>query len=168
MKKSFLKFKYVYLSLFFVLSGCYSFKGTSIPANVTTFMLQNFEVQALNAPPDIDQGFSEALRDKIRSQSRLNQVNVNGDVEFSGSITEYSIQPVAAREGEAAELTRLQISVSVNYVSWVNEEDKWTNKFSRFAEFDSSTDFSSAQESLTEEIYEQIMEDIFNKAFNNW
>jgi len=160
--------KYLYLSLIFVFSGCYSFKGTSIPANVTTFILQNFEVQALNAPPDIDQSFSEALRDKIRTQSRLNQVNANGDVEFSGTITEYSINPVAAREGEQSELTRLQISVSVNYVSWVNEEDKWTQKFSRFAEFDSSTDFSSVQNTLTEEIYDQLMEDIFNKAFNNW
>jgi len=161
-----MKYLYFFLILFF--SGCYSFKGTSIPGNVTTFMLQNFEVQALNAPPDIDQGFSEALRDKIRTQSRLNQVNASGDVEFSGTITEYSIQPVAAREGEAAELTRLQISVKVNYVSWVNEEDKWSQSFSRFAEFDSSTDFSSVQNTLTEEIYDQIMEDIFNKAFNNW
>jgi len=160
--------KYFYLVLIFVFSGCYSFKGTSIPVNVTTFMLQSFEVQALNAPPDIDQSFSEALRDKIRTQSRLNQVNANGDVEFSGTITEYSIQPVAAREGEQSELTRLQISVKVNYVSWVNEEDKWNKPFSAFAEFDSSTDFSSVQDRLTEEIYEQIMENIFNEAFNKW
>ncbi len=160
--------KHSYLFLILALTGCYSFKGTSIPANVTTFTLLNFEVQALNAPPDIDQGFSEALRDKIRTQSRLNQVNANGDVEFSGTITEYSIQPVAAREGEASELTRLTISAKVNYVSWVNEEDKWSQSFSRFAEFDSSADFSSVQNTLTEEIYEQIMEDIFNKAFNNW
>ena len=159
--------KYVYFFLILSFVGCYSFR-TPIPTNVNTFMLQTFEVQALNAPPDIDQSFSEALRDKIRTQSRLNQVNANGDVEFSGVITEYSIQPVAAREGEAADLTRLTVTAKVNYVSWVNEEDKWNKPFTAFAEFDSSTDFNSVQETLTEEIYEQIMENIFNEAFNNW
>jgi len=160
--------KYLYLLSILLVTGCYSFKSTTIPLEVNTFSVQNFEVQALNAPVDISQTFTEQLRNKVRNQSRLDYNTANGDVEFSGSITEYSINPVAAREGEVAELTRLVISVSVSYINLVDEEDKWTQSFSRFAEFDSSTDFSSVQNTLTEQIYEELLEDIFNKAFNNW
>lgn len=160
--------KYLYLFLVLLFTACYSFKTTTIPLEINTFSVQTFEVQALNAPTDIDQTFTEELRNKIRNESRLDYNTANGDVEFSGKVTEYSINPVAAREGEIAELTRLVITVSVDYVSLVNEKDKWTQRFSRFAEFDSSTDFNSVQNTLTEQIYDELVEDIFNKAFNNW
>jgi len=151
-----------------VFSGCYSFKGISIPPEVNTFSVSNFEVQALNAPANIDQIFTEDLRNKVRNESRLNLNNVNGDVQFSGAITEYNIVPVAAQPGEVAELNRLQISVSTTYTSLMNEEDNWTQKFTRFEEYNSSEDLSALEETLIESINEQLVEDIFNKAFNNW
>jgi len=154
--------------LILLFAGCYSFKGISIPQEVNTFSVTNFDVQALNAPADISQRFTEDLRDKVRNESRLNFNTANGDVQFSGAITQYTIAPVAARPGEIAELNRLEMTVSVNYVSLFNEEENWTQSFTRFEEYSSSDDLSALQDNLIESINDQIVEDIFNKAFNNW
>ncbi len=154
--------------IFVTFTGCYSFKGISIAPEVNTFSISTFEVQALNAPPNIDQIFTEDLRNKILNESRLNLTTANADVQFSGAITEYRISPVAARPDEVAERNRLEISVSVNYVSLMNEEDNWTQKFNRFEEYGNDQDLTSIQDNLIQLINDQLVEDIFNKAFNNW
>lgn len=156
----------VFIALIF--TGCYSFKGISIAPEVSTYSVSNFEVQALNAPANIDQVFTEDLRNKIRNESRLSLNTANGDVQFSGAVTEYRISPIAARPGEVAERNRLEISVSVTYTSLINEEDNWTQKFNRFEEYGNNEDLSSIQDNLIQLINDQLVEDIFNKAFNNW
>ena len=52
-------------------SGCYSLKGISVDPRVTTFSVRLFETTAINAPPTLGLEFTERLKDKIRSETRL-------------------------------------------------------------------------------------------------
>lgn len=151
-----------------VFYGCYSFKGIDIAPEVKTFSIKRFDVRAVNSPPTLDQLFTDRLVDKVQRESRLNRVDASGDVQFSGTITEYSVSPVAPRPGEVAELSRLQISVSVEYLNQTDEKKNWTSTFSRYEDYGNTTDLNSIQESLIESINDQLVEDIFNKAFTNW
>ena len=156
--------------LFLLYSGCYSFKGISIDPDVKTFYVQNFESIASNAPPTLALDFTERLKDKIRSESRLVLNNEQPDVEFTGRITTFVVVPVAPKPGEVVSLNQLKINVSVKYINNKNEKKSWPTERTKghFAEFSNTADLLTVQDELIRQIATQIMDDIFNEAFNDW
>lgn len=151
-------------------SGCYTFKGISIDPAVNTFAVRNFEVTADNAPPIFGLDFSERLRDKIRSETRLTQNTEDPDVEFTGRIEGYNVVPVAPKPGEFVALNRLEVRMRIAYKNNRDEKKGWSaeRSFSHFAEFSNTTDLLTAQDGLLRQIGDQLLEDIFNAAFNDW
>jgi len=150
------------------LSGCYNFKGISIPPDINTFYVDNFSLSSADAPIDINQLFTEQLREKIREESRLVNDNNTPDIEFSGSVINYNIRYVAPDENNTTSLNRLEIGVRVNYISNIDPEDNWSKNYTDFEDFDSNADFQSLQDNLIALIIEDIVERIFNDSFTNW
>ena len=151
-----------------VLSSCYSFKGISIPPEADTFYVKDFTLRTNNAPADIDQKFAEALRSKIRTESRLKYDTNNPDIDFEGSISSYKVVGTAPQEGNTVALNKLTIIVSISYANHTKDDDEWTESFSYFKDFDATLDFNSVENGFIDEIFTQLTEDIFNKAFTNW
>src|SRR5690606_40414300 len=86
----------VVLCMLTSISGCgvkYGFTGGSIPEGMTTYTVEFFENTAPIVNPVLSQTFTEALKERIRSQSSLSQVTNDGDAIFEGRITGYSIAP---------------------------------------------------------------------------
>jgi len=164
--------KYItFTILISLLSGCYSFKGISIPPEAKTYYVDDFQLRANNAPAQIDQIWSEALREKVRNESRLTYDEQNPDIEFTGSIVEYSVVGTAPQEGNTVALNKLTIGVKVTYFNNAGDggdDDEWTQTFSFFVDFDATIDLNSVEESFIDEIFEQLTENVFNKAFTNW
>ena len=156
----------VFIALF--LNACYNFKGISIPPDISSFYVENFSLSNPDAPIDLNQIFTEELRQKIRQESRLINNNSDPDIVFSGSITKYAIKYVAPDENNTTSLNRLEIGLKVNYTSEVNADDNWSKSYSDFEDFDSNEDFQSIQDQLIEDIVEDIVERIFNDSFTNW
>ncbi|MBP7273094.1 MAG: LptE family protein [Saprospiraceae bacterium] len=156
--------------LFFLLlsSGCYSFKGTSISPDVKTFYVKVFENKAPNVVPTLSIEFTEALRNKIRNESRLIYNDAEPDVEFSGIISDYRVSYVAPQAGETTAFNRLEIAVKVDYVNNKNQKENWTNTFKFFNDFATTENLLNVQDDLIKNINKQLVEDIFNKAFTNW
>lgn len=151
-----------------VFSSCYSFKGIAIPPNVNTFFVENFNNAVPQAPADINQRFSEALRAKIRNESRLTYNEQKPDIEFSGEISGFRLTPEAPQAGNTVALNKLEISVSVSFVNNTDETKNWKKTFSFFRTFESDKDFVSIQDNLISEIFRQLTENIFNDAFTGW
>lgn len=152
-----------------LLSSCYSFKGTSIPAEVKTFYVDQTSkgAGALLAPGDLPERFMEALRAKIRNQSRLSYSKVDPDISFESEITQFVLADEAASANNVSSLLKMQISIKVAYIT-ADEDDNWTQTFSHTINYDPSVDLQSAQDGFIDQILEQITERIFNKAFTNW
>ncbi len=152
----------------FLWQGCYSFKNASIPPDIQTFFVDNFDVQAQGALPTLGQTFSEALKDKIRRESRLQLTDTDPDVEFSGAVTEYRVTSEAPQPGELTAINRLTIAVQVTYTNNKHEEENWSRRFSYFADFDATENLVNVQDALIETILEELVEQVFNQAFTNW
>ncbi len=146
----------------------YSLRGISIPENVNTFYVEDFENVADNVVATLSQDFTQLLRDKIRNESRLNPDDTDPDIEFSGQIIDYSVTSVAPQPGETSAFNRLEIRVAVEFVSNKDEEENWKKNFSFFNDFPSDQNILDVQEDLINNINDQLVEDIFNHAFTNW
>lgn len=153
--------------------GCgikYGFTGGSIPEGMKTYTVEFFENTAPIVNPTLSQTFTEALKERIRSQSSLSQVTNDGDAIFEGRITGYSIAPAAVEAGtNRAALTRLSITINVKYTNNVKPEDNFEQPFTRFKDFSSAGGSIPAQEqALIQDINKMLTEDIYNQAFANW
>ncbi len=153
---------------FFIISGCISFKGTTIPQDVNTFSVEMPIVKELNAPPELAQIFMETLRQKVREQSRLVFNDSEPDVIFKPTINRYSVTSVAPQEGDLVAFNRLDISISIDYNNTKNEEDDYSKPFSAFQDFNASENFQDLEEGLIELIFDDITERIFNGTFSDW
>lgn len=149
-------------------AGCYSLKSASIPSELNTFYVDNFKLTARNALPTMSQLFSEALRNKILNESRLQLVEINPDISFSGEITSFRVSSVAPEAGQTAAFNRLEIGVNVDFENSKNKKQSWTKRFSFFEDFDRSENLVNVQEDLILNINNQLVEDIFNAAFTTW
>ena len=156
------------LALFTLCNSCYSFKGISIPVEINTFNVANFENIAIESPADLEVKFSEALRTKIRNESRLKYNNNAPDIEFSGELTIFKISSESPAEGNTVALGRLDIGVNIRYKNNLNEKDAWVRSYSYFKTYDSNADFNSIQDELVKEIFAYLTENIFNDSFTNW
>jgi hypothetical protein len=154
-----------------LLTGCkihYGFTGGTIPPEAKTVAVQYFQTTATLAPPTLSQLFTEALKDRMSSQTRLALVNKSGDLNFEGSITGYSTVPIVIQSSDQAALNRLTISVTVKYTCSFDEKKNFEQTFSRYADYPSSASLSSVEGDLIKDINEQLTLDIFNRALNDW
>jgi hypothetical protein len=149
-------------------SGCYSFKGISIPTEINTFFVQNFNNQAFGSPVDIEVRFSEALRSKIRNESRLKLQETDPDVEFSGAVTSFVVSAEAPVAGNTVALNKLDIYVNVKYTDKRNDKNSYQRSFNFFETFASDQDLQSVQDRLIKRIFDQIVERIFNDTYTTW
>jgi hypothetical protein len=152
--------------------GCkmnYSFTGASISPEIKTVSVQYFPNYAPGGGnPTLSQTFTEKLKDRFVSQTNLKLLERNGDLNFGGSITGYSIQPIAIQGNETAASNRLTISVNVKFTNVKNEKQDFETVFSRFVDFSSTKSLSTVEAELIKQINEQLVNDIFNKAVSNW
>jgi hypothetical protein len=87
--------------------GFYSFSGTSIPQEVKTFSVSYFENNAPINSPLLSQTITEGLKQKFISETNLSIEEQNGDFDFSGEITSFTVTPVSAQSTDNAQLNRL-------------------------------------------------------------
>ena len=146
----------------------YSFTGASISPDVKTISIRSFPDQQGKGPGMLSNTFTEDLKNKFASQTKLNLVESVGDIHLEGSITDYSIRPMGIQGNETASLNRLTISVFVKFINAKNEKQNFEMSFSRYADYDSKLIITTIENDLIKEIDNQLVDDIFNRAVANW
>lgn len=154
------------------LAGCikirYTTSGASIPVEANTFSVAYFQNNAQLAQPTISQKITDAIIDKISSQTRLKLTNGIGDLHFEGEIVGYDTRPDAIQSNEQAATNRLTITINVRFTNSIEPERDFETRFSRFQSYSSSESLSVAEDRLIDLINKELVEDIFNRALVNW
>ena len=153
------------ISVMFI--GCYSFQGASIPPDVNTYSVGFFENRAPTVNPKLSQTITEKLKDKMNN-TRLNFIRENGDFNFNGFISNYTITPIAVQGDANTTQNRLTISVNIKFECLKHPGSNFEQEFSSFQDFDATKNFSTLENTLVADITDQLVQEIFNKAAVNW
>lgn len=148
--------------------GIYSFSGTSIQPDVNSITINLFEYRAMRVNPSLSNDLTEAIRNQFRRMTRLEQVEMDGDMELSGEITGYDVTPAAVTADEVAARNKLTVTVKVTFTDKKHPEEDFDKSFSSYAEYDSSSTLDAVEGSLCAEIIDKLVEDIFNAAVAQW
>ena len=148
--------------------GIYSFTGTSIQPDVKTVTINYFEYTALKVNPSLSNDLTEALKERFRKMTRLEQVDMDGDLEITGTVIGYDVRATAITADEVAAQNRLTVSVKIDFQNRLYPEDDFSKNFSAYADYDSTNALDAVEATLCEEIIEKLIEDIFNATVANW
>lgn len=150
--------------------GVYSLSGGSV-GNLKTVNVLYFENVAPLVINNLSQTFTQALQDRIRTQTRLSTVRGEADATLEGRITNYSIAPTVlpantTTTAPIVNTNRLTITVSVKYTNSLDPKLSFEQPFSRYKDYQG--DIGTQEQTLIAAIIPQLTEDIFNRAFANW
>lgn len=146
----------------------YSFSGTSIQPDVKTITIPYVEYRALRVNPSLSNDFTEALQDKFRKLTSLEQVDMDGDLELVCEITGYDVKATAVTADEQPAQNRLTVTVKADFSNRKYPEDDISKNFSAYEDFDATLSLDAVESTLCETIIEKIVEDIFNATVAQW
>lgn len=148
--------------------GIYSFSGTSIQPDVKTITINYFEYKALRVNPSLSNDLTEAMRNQFRKMTKLEQVEMDGDMEITGEITGYDVTPAAVTANEVAARNKLTVTVKVSFKDRLHPEEDFDKSFSAYSEYDSTNSLDAVESTLCAEIIDKIVEDVFNASVAQW
>lgn len=160
------------LGFLLLTAGCksckYSLSGINIPPDVKNISIQYFANKASYVNPTLSQKFTELLKDKFLRETSLALVGSEGDYRLTGFISEYKTEPVGTSSNTGSVKNRFTMEVSVVFECPKHKEMNFTEKITRFQEFNATENFQSIEARLSEEVSNQIIQEIFNKVALKW
>ena len=159
---------YIAVVLAAVSCGIYSFTGPNIQPDVKTICIPFVEYKALRVNPSLSNDLTEALQDKFRKLTSLEQVDQDGDLELVCEVTGYDVKATAITAGEVAAKNRLTVSVKIEFTSRKYPEDDVSQSFSAYEDFDATQSLDAVEGTLCETIIDKLVEDIFNATVAQW
>jgi hypothetical protein len=155
----------------FVSPGCYTLSGSAVPPAMNKINVSFFENNAPIVVANLSQNFTEDLKTRIRTTTKLSIVNGEADAYMSGAIVGYSYAPVSVQASDPnappiADASVLTITVHVKFVYDADKKLNFDQPFTKNVNF--RGDLASQEQQLIKDVTKQLIDDIFNKAFNNW
>lgn len=146
----------------------YGFTGAIPRVGVKTFSVSYFPNRARLVNPNLSQQLTDGLQEKLIRQTSYSQIQEDGDLEFSGQVTDYEVRPMNIQEGDLAAQNRLTVTIKVKYTNNKDHGEDWEKTFTAYEDFDSNNSLSTVEESLVPEIIKKLTDDIFNASIANW
>jgi hypothetical protein len=153
-------------------SGCtvtYKLNGASVDySRIKTISVLDFPNQATLIYAPLSQSFTEGLKEKFITQTKLKMLPREGDLQLEGEIVGYDLTPLAQRSDGYASETKLTLIVNVRYTNTTDEKENFEQRFSAYRTFTSASMLEDVQDDLLAEMTKEIAEAIFNKTVANW
>ena len=164
----------IYIILFTILSifvsSCkiYRFSDASVDPNLKTFTINPTSNVATFQNANAAALFTDKLKEKFIRETRMALIRQDGDIEYTCTIIEYNIEPIAITNTQTLAQNRLNISVKVECVNKQDDKKSYTQNFRDGENYSAQDNFSIIENNLINTIYDRIVQQIFNKSFSNW
>ncbi len=153
------------------LAGCgiYSFSGTSIRPDVHTITIEPVENNAMKVNPSLATNLSEALKDKFKKLTSLEQVEMDGDLILVVTVESYDVKAQGIAKDETPAQNRLTVTCKATFENVKHPEESFEKKsFAAYQDYDADLSLDEVEEALCDDIIETLVEDIFNASVAQW
>lgn len=166
----------VLVLLLALLSGCYSFTGSSLSPETQTILIRDFPNNSALVNPNLSQQFSIDIQNRFLQRTTLKGTSDNPDILIEGEITDYTISPSAISSPvntgtgnmiQAAQ-NKLTITVKVHYENKKEPEKSFDRTYTDESSFSNSLDFTSIEAAQVKIVNERIINKIFNDIVAQW
>ena len=169
-----LKYKGIWMMLALMMTACsisYQFNGSSIDyTKVKTISFETFPNRSVGFVwGPMESMFNTALQDIYLQQTRLQQVNRNGDLQISGEITNYDAYNKGVGADGYSTMAELRMTVRVTFTNNSNPQENFeARQFSASREYDATQQLAAVQDELVNQMIKDIVDQIFNATVANW
>lgn len=146
----------------------YDMKGSNIPADVKSFTVDFFTNEAQLVNPNLSISFTEKLKTKFQTNTKLILSTENGDYHFSGAVKEYSVAPATINSNSGATQNKFTITIMVKFECPLHPEKNFNQPFTTFRTFDAGKDFNSVETALADEITDNLVQNVFSATALDW
>ncbi|HMG83048.1 MAG TPA: LptE family protein [Ferruginibacter sp.] len=157
------------ITVFNYASCKYSFKDSApIPPEVKTFRVNQFGNQAPYADPQLAPQLTEAMKQKVISNTRLRQTNEDdAQYDISGYVSNYAVTTTGI-SGSTASQNRLTITFHVIFKDAVDNTKNSESDVSSSFDYSANTSLTDAAQALNTQIITNLTDQIYNKIFSDW
>ena len=147
----------------------YKFNGASIDYTTTkTIQIDNFPIRSAYVWAPMQSIFQNKLTDVFASQTKLQQVKKNGDLQLSGEIIGFDqFNKGISSDGYSSQV-QLKMTVNVRFVNNKKHDEDFERQFSATSQYDASQQLTAVQEELVTQMVKDITDQIFNATVANW
>ncbi len=153
------------------LAGCgiYSFSGTSIRPDVKTITIEPVLNNAMKVNPSLANDLTEALKDKFKKLTSLEQVEMDGDLLLVVTVESYDVKAQGVAKDETPAQNRLTVTCRATFENVKHTEENFEKKsFAAYQDYDAEMSLDEVESTLCEDIVETLVEDIFNASVAQW
>jgi len=149
--------------------GIYSFSGTSIRPDVHTITIEPVENNAMKVNPSLANNLSEALKDKFKKLTSLEEVEMDGDLILIVTVESYDVKAQGIAKDETPAQNRLTVTCKATFENVKHPEESFEKKsFAAYQDYDADLTLDEVEDSLCDQIIETLVEDIFNASVAQW
>ncbi len=148
----------------------YKFNGSSINYDrVKTISIADFPIRSTYVYAPLGTVFNDELKKIFVRQTKLSQVNSNGDLDIEGEITDYSARNTNSIKADSySSQTELRLTVNVRFSNTTNPSEDFEQKFTATRTYESTQLLTAVQDELISEMVQEIVDQIFNATVANW
>jgi len=154
----------VYLLFGLILTGCYTFTGTTLPAHLKTIQVE--PVINETEDPVLAEKLTQAIINGFQLKSSLRAVNENGHCQFTATLKNYSHEPYNT---SGSKVTEYRIDMTVHVKFYDNVKNKMIFEEASLPGFGTySVERNETETNGQQKAIESIVEIILDNTISGW
>ncbi len=150
------------------LTGCYSFKGASLSADLKTIQISNMRMETAGGPTNLGLILNEKIKEYFQRNTNLKIISQNPDLLLEGTVIGYELTPQAPTSDDKAGLNRLTLRIQFQLTNRLDETKNFEQEFSFYQDFSQNQTLTQVEKTLIPKLADQIILDLFNKIAGDW
>jgi hypothetical protein len=156
------------IALPFVMAGCYSFTGASVPPHLKTIAIPLFDDQSGSGEPSLREKLTNKLIDRFNRDNNLQVADkTHADSMIEGVISAMPDAPVVVTAGENVTKRRITVNVNVKFQDLKLKKKVWEKQFSNYEDYLAGSDIALRTAAI-ESALDKIAEDIVLETVSGW
>jgi hypothetical protein len=150
-----------------LLTGCYSFRGGSVPDHLKTISIATIVDNSGFGDASLREYATETLLQRFRSDNSLQLVDNDGDARLTPVLVKIQDQMINVQQSDLENQRRIVVAFQVEYVDAVKSRQVWKRTFENFDVYDVANATEDRQRAARAAI-DRVVDDILLAVVSDW